>query len=173
MEPPVQLIEGTLEQLLAQLHWQSAFHFNFQFLIAIALFNELGLKVIPEIILIRLTNTNGVHKSGVKDEFCTKLILAIPGFQQYLHDIVNNVSIEQEAAAEADRLEDYLIRVVRRDVSIADRRDRVYTPVQRVEVAHSPSVGHNGRVGSGRVKPAHWIGVEIRDWSLIQIGLRV
>lgn len=70
-------------------------------------------------------------------------------------DVVDHVAVDDEAEAKAEDGVGGLLRIVGGDVSVADGRNRIDSPVEGVKILDLPAVLDDGRVGSGRVEPAN------------------
>ena len=66
----------------------------------------------------------------MENEFLPVIIPAVSGFQHDLDDPIHHIAVEEKAATEAESYEDGLLGVVRCDISVADSRNRIYSPVK-------------------------------------------
>lgn len=79
-----------------------------------------------------------IHVCGVEYELRFKIISRAPCIEYHPDDAVDHVAVGEEAEAEAEQRVDGLLGVVGGDIAVTYDADRVYTPVQTVEVSTRP-----------------------------------
>jgi hypothetical protein len=151
----VQSIIGIFEQLVLEVFGQSGFHFLLDGLDPLVLLQIVELEIVPHLVLHFLPDFEVVHEGRVDDELVLEVVLYPARPQNLPDDVVDHVAVDDESEAKAEDGVGRFLRIVGSDVSIADGRDRIDSPVERVKILDLPAVLDDGRVGSGRVKPAN------------------
>lgn len=147
---------GTLEQLLFQVNRQARLHLFLKHKTPLLLLKVLTFKVISELVLLFLTNLQIVHVSCVEIQLGPKVIFSGLRLNDGSNDIVDHIAVCHQAKAKTSKTVGNLLRVVRSDISVTNRSNRVDSPVKRVKVTQSPSIIHDRRIRSGRIQPTYY-----------------